>query len=209
MSSCHTECISCSHCGRKGDYILWDSVNVERNPELADKVKDQSLFKRTCPHCGYEERIWYPCLYHDMKRQFMVYFCDDPKLDVPRDLKGCGYLLRRTDTPEEFIEKILVLELEIDDRAVAMMKPFVEADLEGKGAPPTTEIYFRGVDRGRFIFECFDKGQCGGYVGYDMGRFYNYCVTQCLGKPVRDVFQTIDRDWAERQLKRCSCQCRD
>ena len=205
MSSCHTELIPCSHCGRKGDFVLWDFISTE----LADKVKDESLFQWTCPHCGYGEHIWHLCLYHDMKRQFMVYFCDDPKLDVPRDLKGRGYILRRTAMPEDFIEKILILEQGIDDRAVAMMKPFIEADLEGKGAPLATKIYFRGVDRNRFLFECFSKGQCGGYMGYDMGRFYNYCVTQCLGEPVRDVFQTIDRDWAERQLKKSPCQCRD
>ena len=110
MSSCHSEFIPCSRCGRKGDYIVWDSVNTERNPELADKIKDESLFEWTCPHCGHKEAVWYPCLYHDMKRRFMVYYCDDPKIDVPRDLKGQDYLLRLTRTPEEFIEKILIME---------------------------------------------------------------------------------------------------
>lgn len=90
MSSCHSEFIPCSRCGHKGDYIVWDSVNTQRNPELADKVKDESLFEWTCPHCGHKETVWYPCLYHDMAQRFMVYYCDDAKLDVPRVLKGPG-----------------------------------------------------------------------------------------------------------------------
>ena len=209
MSFCHTEFIPCSHCGRKGDYIVWDSVNTQRDPELADKVKNESLFEWTCPHCGQKETVWYPCLYHDMQRRFMVYYCDDPKIDVPRDLRVQGYLLRRTATPEEFIEKILILERGMDDRAIAMMKPLVAVDLEGKGAASTTEIYFRGIDRGRFLFECFNQGECGGYVAYDLTRFYNWCVTQRLDKPICDVFQTIDDNWAQRQLQKEPCHCKD
>ncbi len=202
MSSCHTEFIPCSHCGHKGDYIVWDSVNTERNPELADKVKDESLFAWTCPHCGHKETVWYPCLYHDMKRRFMVYYCDDPKIDVPRDLKGQGYLLRLTRTPEEFIEKILVLEQGLDDRAIAMMKPFIVGDLICKGEPEDTRLYFRFVDRGHFLFESFHEGESGGYVSYDMGSFYNWCVTQKLDRPLHDVFRTVDDAWAEKQLKK-------
>lgn len=49
MSSCHSEFIPCPRCGRRGDYILWNSVNMEQDPELADKVKDESLFERVSP----------------------------------------------------------------------------------------------------------------------------------------------------------------
>ena len=199
MSSCHTEFIPCSHCGRKGDYIVWDSVNTERNRELADKVKDESLFEWTCPHCGHREAVWYPCLYHDMNRRFMVFYCNDRKIDVPRDLKGQSYLLRLTRTPEEFIEKILILEQGLDDRAIAMMKPFVVGDLVLKGAPEDTALYFRCIDQGHFLFESFHEGESGGYVAYDLGRFYNWCVTQKLGSPLRDVFQVVDDAWAEKQ----------
>lgn len=201
MSSCHSEFIPCSRCGRKGDYILWDSVNTERNRELADKVKDESLFAWTCPHCGHKETVWYPCLYHDMNRRFMVYYCDDPKIDVPRDLKGQGYLLRLTRTPEEFIEKILILEHGVDDRAIAMMKPFIVGDLVCKGEPEDTRLYFRVVDRGRFLFERFSGGKCGDYITYDLRGAYNRFVTDFLDRPVCDVFKVID-NWAEKQLKK-------
>ena len=82
MSSCHTEFIPCSRCGRKGDYIVWDSVNTERNRELADKVKDESLFEWTCPHCGHKEAVWYPCLYHDKGRKLMVYLVPNGEIDT-------------------------------------------------------------------------------------------------------------------------------
>lgn len=201
MSSCHSEFIPCSRCGRKGDYIVWDSVNTERNPELADKIKDESLFEWTCPHCGHKEAVWYPCLYHDMKRRFMVYYCDDPKIDVPRDLKGQGYLLRLTRTPEEFIEKILILEQGLDGRATAMAKLLAAADLELRGAPEDTKLYYRGIDRGRFLFERFSGGKCG-YVAYDLRGAYNRFVTDFLDRPVCDVFKVIDNGWAEKQLKK-------
>lgn len=202
MSSCHTEFIPCSRCGCKGDYIVWDSVNTQRNSELADKVKDESLFEWTCPHCGHREAVWYPCLYHDMNRRFMVFYCDDRKIDVPRDLKGQGYLLLLTRTPEEFIEKILILEQGLDDRAIAMMKPFIMGDQVLKGAPEDTALYFHFVDRGHFLFESLHEGESSGYVSYDMRGFYNWCVTQKLDRPLRDVFQVVDGTWAEEQLNK-------
>lgn len=155
-----------------------------------------------CSHCGHKEAVWYPCLYHDMNRRFMVYYCDDPKIDVPRDLKGQGYLLRLTRMPEEFIEKILILEQGLDDRAIAMMKPFIVGDLVFKGEPEDTRLYFRFVDRGHFLFESFHEGESGGYVSYDMGSFYNWCVTQKLDRPLHDVFRVVDDAWAEKQLRR-------
>lgn len=101
--------------------------------------------------------------------------------------KGQGYLLRLTRTPEEFIEKILILEQGLGDRAIAMMKPFIVGDLVCKGEPEDTRLYFRFVDRGHFLFESFHEGESGGYVSYDMGSFYNWYVTQKLDRPLHDV----------------------
>lgn len=67
----------------------------------------------------------------------------------------------------------LCVEQGLDDRAIAMMKPFIVGDLVCKGAPEDTKLYFRCVDRGHFLFENFHEGQSGGYVSYAMRGFYN------------------------------------
>ena len=81
-------------------------------------------------------------------------------------------------------------------------KPFVVGDLVLRGAPEDTALYFRCIDRGHFLFESFHEGESGGYVAYDLGRFYNWCVTQKLGSPLRDVFQVVDDAWAQKQRKK-------
>ena len=92
----------------------------------------------------------------------MVYYCGDAKLDVPRDLKGQYYHLRLTKTQEELIEKILILEQGMDDRVIAMIKPYIVGDMVLKGAIEDTKMYFHRVDRGIFSLKASAGGEnCG------------------------------------------------
>lgn len=64
--------LRCDKCGKEYEATMWHSVNVDLNPELRVKYLDNSLFNFKCPHCGNEQYIVYPVLYHDMKHNFMV-----------------------------------------------------------------------------------------------------------------------------------------
>ena len=51
MSSFRNIKITCPACNTEGSYTVWDSVNVDLDPELKVKVMDGSLFTWTCPNC--------------------------------------------------------------------------------------------------------------------------------------------------------------
>jgi transposase-like protein len=51
MSSFRNIKITCPACSTEGSYTVWDSVNVDLDPELKVKVMDGSLFTWTCPNC--------------------------------------------------------------------------------------------------------------------------------------------------------------
>lgn len=51
MSMIDTAHISCPDCGLEGQMTLWSSLNVSIDPELKDRVLDQSLFRYKCKHC--------------------------------------------------------------------------------------------------------------------------------------------------------------
>lgn len=61
-------------------------INAEVNPNLRLSVLDESLFDWTCPHCGYQAMLVYPCLYHDKGRRFMIYIL--PREPDPQKAAG-------------------------------------------------------------------------------------------------------------------------
>ena len=74
MSSFRNIKITCPACNTEGTYMVWDSVNVDLDPELKSKVMDGSLFTWVCPNCKKSFNAPYSFLYHDMTHNFMVYF---------------------------------------------------------------------------------------------------------------------------------------
>lgn len=52
MSRYHIEKVTCPSCHHEGDFELWDSINTALDPEMKEKVLNQSIFLYTCPSCG-------------------------------------------------------------------------------------------------------------------------------------------------------------
>ena len=47
MSRHHIEKVTCPSCHHEGDFELWDSINTALNPEMKEKVLNQSIFLYT------------------------------------------------------------------------------------------------------------------------------------------------------------------
>ena len=103
MSSFRNIKITCPACKKEGTYTVWDSVNVDLDPELKSKVMDGSLFTWVCPNCKKSFNAPYSFLYHDMTHNFMVQF------DAER-----GHII-------PFAEYLRVLENELDMNAIAAL----------------------------------------------------------------------------------------
>ena len=59
MSRHHIEKVTCPSCHHEGDFEVWDSINTALNPEMKEKVLNQSIFLYTCPNCGETFRLNY------------------------------------------------------------------------------------------------------------------------------------------------------
>ena len=103
MSSFRNIKITCPVCKKEGIYTVWDSVNVDLDPELKPKVMDGSLFTWVCPNCKKSFNVPYSFLYHDMTHNFMVQF------DAER-----GHII-------PFAEYLRVMENELDMNAIAAL----------------------------------------------------------------------------------------
>ena len=83
MSSFRNVKITCPACNTEGSFTVWDSVNVDLDPELKSKVMDGSLFAWECPNCKKIFNAPYSFLYHDMTHNFMVYFDSEKSHIIP------------------------------------------------------------------------------------------------------------------------------
>lgn len=196
--------ITCPHCQAETEHKVLDHINVDRNPELRAGVQDLSCFRVTCPNCGETVLAVYPCLYHDMSNQFMVWLWPEEG-QAPRAQFDplAGYTLRRVDSLNAFREKINILERGLDDRAVEMMKLLLFTQLNRD--LDVVELLFHALDERtmdfRFVAVLSDGAEQ--YVAM-LGTVYQRMsedVDAYLYTPGGD-FACIDMTWAQDALKR-------
>lgn len=139
MSSYLTVQITCPHCSNKGDFTIWKEVNTARNPEMADKVRDLSLFEWKCPKCRKTLSIQYPFQYHDGKRRFTVLPEGEDSTETD------GEHSYKTRTPAEFAEKIRELKGRPDERGAAIRRQLAELKDKGK---QVRQLLLEGIKEG-------------------------------------------------------------
>jgi hypothetical protein len=126
MSNTTTCRLKCQQCKTEHEYNLHESVNVTREPELREQLFSGELTRFKCPACGWTGQIWYPLLYHDMQRLFMIWQWPPNSLPEPVEaLRGeamAGYRLRLVVNRNELLEKILIFEDHYDDRVMEVVK---------------------------------------------------------------------------------------
>lgn len=130
MSKYHNEQIECPVCGAKGEFRLWESVNVDLNPELKEKVFSEELFVWECPECGQKVYIPFSTLYHDMNNKFMISFQfdrdEESNFDGVEMPAGLGltddYTYRTVYGIRNLKEKIFILEKGLNDVVLERLK---------------------------------------------------------------------------------------
>ena len=148
MSSCNTTRITCPKCQNQQDFTIWNSVNVDLDSTLKDRLLSGKLTRFTCDKCSQSTEITYPLLYHDMTRKLMVNFVTNKETtDLSASPFGAmlkGYQLRIVTSRNQLLEKIWIAEAGLDDRAMELFKISLFAQIE---AAANDELLFAGEDR--------------------------------------------------------------
>ena len=147
MSKHHIEHISCPKCGKTSDFLLWESVNTVLDPDMKAKVRSGEPFQFTCPHCEYRANVDYAMLYHQMENHVMVYLVPGDKDEAVEMMKGIhrdrngerididfklddDYRNRVVGTVNQLREKLLILDLGLDDHVIELQKLFLTLRLQ-------------------------------------------------------------------------------
>lgn len=137
MSLNASQKIKCPSCGQLQDMTVWDSITAKDSPDLkADLLAGKiNIFK--CSSCSHFGLVPTPMLYHDEDKKLMISFTpsNDPSLkqrlfeNVCETSKASGeleafeeYNLRFVCEYNALLEKILIFEADLNDKAVEVIK---------------------------------------------------------------------------------------
>lgn len=220
MSQAHKETIICPKCEVQGDFIIWDSMNVDLNPELRDAILDESAFIYTCPKCGHRIMVPYSTLYHDMTHQFLLFFDffkpDDYKyepIEIPpfEGESARKYVYRHVTGLMHLKEKIFILEKGLNDVAIEHLKYMITHHIRPEFAKKEYDLFFYGVDyddvkeskEGTFRFIYNDENNDTFVITLPMERYYEHQLA-CKLDPRMNVVQcvNVDEEWISQQFKK-------
>ncbi|MFQ7727123.1 MAG: CpXC domain-containing protein, partial [Ruthenibacterium lactatiformans] len=59
MSLRRKKTVACPKCNKESDYLFWESLNGDLDPEAKTQLIDGTFFQFKCPHCGHECKVDY------------------------------------------------------------------------------------------------------------------------------------------------------
>ena len=211
MSKHHMEKITCPSCHHDGDFEVWDSINTVLDPEMKEKVLNQSIFLYTCPNCGETFRLNYPILYHQMEDIVMIYLVSESEVEKTyeifyeknalADFHTEKYLYRIVTSANQLVEKIQIFDAGKDDRVMELVKLLVTDSLhENNPDKEFDELRFAVDDDGTNILIIINKGEITGAV--DIDNMYEFASSHCNDfKDLCDDDEiVINREWILNKL---------
>lgn len=203
--------INCSNCGEESEALIWDSINTGVDPEKKQSVIDGSLFMHTCPHCGRQSRLNYTTLYHDMQNKVMIYYacCEEDFSIVKNNLKQLesdfadslkGYRMRLVVSQNALMEKALIFEKGLDDRAIEVIKAVFAIDAMEKFPDlEINELLFYITDEGKHEVQFLANKPLTGEIDDKLYRTIRGEFSAKLDA-LSDTY-IVDTNWAFRFLK--------
>jgi hypothetical protein len=143
--------VKCKLCGAEQQFPTWSTVNVTQNPELKAKLLKGELTRFVCEKCGWSGELVHPLLYHDMAKKVMIWLWPDagePDTgSLPMEKLMNEYQFRVVASRNDLIEKILIIDHNMDDRIVELVKLRLWAQSAEQGKPYTGIILFSKTNR--------------------------------------------------------------
>lgn len=140
----------CRRCGTEKEVPSLNIINTESNPELKEKLLSGRLFLWSCPHCGADNLVKYPLLYHDPAQKLLLWLTDGiPEVEekmaktIAAEEGLQDYTARIVDTPGEMMEKIKIADAGLDDVAMEICKYVTRQEL---GKDSTIDLKFFRMD---------------------------------------------------------------
>lgn len=137
MSLNTQQSIKCPSCGQLQNMTVWDSITVKDSPDLKKDLLGGKINIFKCASCSHFGLVPTPMLYHDEDKKLMISFtpCNDEALknrlyeNICETSKSSGeleafeeYNLRFVSEYNSLLEKILIFDNNLNDKAIEVIK---------------------------------------------------------------------------------------
>lgn len=184
----------CQKCGAKGEATIWHEISEKEK----EACMDTSIFKWKCPSCGHIYKFIYPCIYKNESKKFVVRFQGTDKT-FAADKDFTGYCKRDCNSEEELAEKVRILEAELDDRAMELLKLLIFAKIHVTDETMEQIQFYRVAEDGDFEFTIW-TGEGPDGIHIDALMYENVKELAKDLPDLEDKYYTIDLEWAGSQV---------
>ena len=140
MSINFKQSVKCPQCEQMSDVTVWSSITVNDSPDLKKELLSGNINMFKCPSCNHTALMPHPMLYTDDEKKLMISFApsNDPIIkdkmfsDIKESsaksgelMKLDGYNLRFITDYNELLEKILIFDNGLNDKAIEVIKLMV------------------------------------------------------------------------------------
>ena len=137
MSINNKQSVKCPKCGQLSDITVWSSITVKDSPDLKEDLLHGKINIFRCPSCHQAALMPSPMLYHDEEKKLMISFtpCADSAQEqqlYDSIMKSSaesgelnkleGYNLRFVTDYNELLEKLLIFDNGLNDKAIEVIK---------------------------------------------------------------------------------------
>ena len=208
--------ITCPHCDAVTPFKIWLSVNTSQDPDLKQKVRDQSLFDFECPYCGTKTAVDYGMLYHQPEEKIIVHYAitqenadevyhmltDEDKRDAFSSLFEQNYLIRIVRSRNQLLEKLAIFDSNYDDRMIEIYKHHLEIAYRAEHPDcEAVEILYFNSNEGEPMFQIFEGNETKGIVPLNNSSYYDFLQRHGIEmKKVQEDSPIVDQKWVDTFL---------
>ena len=153
MTKYITDKVRCPKCGNEWDHKIYQTVNVDINPELKEKIFNKEIFMYTCPTCGNKTWVITPLLYDDMSKNLWIYLWPYENEEIQsnstmdRLLSNMKTICRRVKNENELTEKIRIFDSWFKDEYIELLKLSIVAKYNN-----VSDVYYIWIDNDNILF---------------------------------------------------------
>lgn len=67
--------VCCPQCAEDSRFLQYKKIDINKNPELREKIFKRDIFRFKCPECGEEILVLYSCIYFDEENCQLLKHC--------------------------------------------------------------------------------------------------------------------------------------
>lgn len=139
MSNERKEVLICSKCNKEFEVPLYDSINLDSDLELRDKLLLKNINTYICPHCNHINYYSHSILYYSIKNKFVVY--NSNLLDIYNTYEMKDKIIKRlcidstdcifTAADNNLLakEKIIALENGLNHKLVLIYRLYIKKEI--------------------------------------------------------------------------------